>query len=79
MPRTANAKNCNNYHYKIIFLVSGDTKYYFNTSDIESEFDVSKPTVFKKIKNNDCHTQKLNDIQIYKIQEPVYKKVLNYA
>jgi len=79
MPRTANAKNCNNYHYKIIFLISGDTKYYFNTSDIENEFDVSKPTVFKKIKNNDCKTQKLNDIQIYKIQEPVYRKVLNYA
>ena len=79
MTRPKDAKNCNNYHYKVVNLVTGDNKYYLNTYQIQVEYSVSKPTVFKKIKNNDCHTQKLNSIQIYKIQEPVYIKVLKYA
>tara|TARA_R110002012_G_scaffold37498_5_gene104940 strand:- start:819 stop:1055 length:237 start_codon:yes stop_codon:yes gene_type:complete len=72
--RTCNSLNNNCYNFKVLNLIDGSTKRYIRMLDISLEYGVSRPTIYKKIKEEQI--SKLTTIKIYREKSDIYKKVL---
>jgi len=65
------------YHFKVTTHVNGEpsTKYYHNVDELEKVLKVSRPTIFRKLKNRGV-VYKLQDYDIEQGKYPKFKQIL---
>jgi len=78
MPRTGNTPNRTYYHYKVIDSNNNNTFFFLTLREMEIVYNVSSPTISRKIRDNSQGSYKLQNLQFFKIHEPVFKQVLNW-
>ena len=61
----AKGKITNTYHFRVEINKPDEkmVKYYYNLNELQEEFNVSRPTIYRKLKGDD-NIKKLKDINI---------------